>query len=130
VILDSSAIVAVVLREPEFDRLLDQVGTASIVAIGAPTLAETGIVLRARLGTEVRGLLARLLQEWQAVVVPFGQDHWQEALDAYSRFGRGRHKAALNFGDCLSYAVARVSGQPLLCTGRDFAKTDLPLVRY
>lgn len=129
-ILDTSAVVAVVLREPEFERLLDQVGAARVVAIGAPTLAETGIVLRARLGTEVRGLLARLLQEWQAVVVPFGQDHWQEALDAYSRFGRGRHKAALNFGDCLSYAVARVSGEPLLCTGRDFAQTDLPLVRY
>ena len=129
-ILDSSAIVAVVLREPEFDRLVDQVSLASVVAVGAPTLAETGIVLRARLGIEVRGLLARLLQEWQAVVVPFGQDHWLEALDAYGRFGRGRHKAALNFGDCLSYAVARVSGQPLLCTGADFAKTDLPLVRY
>lgn len=129
-ILDSSAIVAVVLREPAFDRLIDQVSIAHVVAIGGPTLAETGIVLRARLGTEVRGLLARLLQEWQAVVVPFGEEHWLEALDAYSRFGRGRHKAALNFGDCLSYAVARVSGQPLLCTGRDFAKTDLPLVRY
>lgn len=129
-ILDTSAIVAVVLREPEFERLLDQVGSARVVAIGAPTLAETGIVLRARLDTEVRGLLARLLQEWQAVIIPFGQDHWQEALDAYSRFGRGRHKAALNFGDCLSYAVARVSGEPLLCTGRDFSQTDLALVRY
>jgi ribonuclease VapC len=130
VILDSSVIVAVVLREPGYDRLLDQVLTARVVAIGGPTLAETGIVLRARLGTEVRGLLARLLQEWQVVVVPFGHEHWQEALDAYSRFGRGHHKAALNFGDCLSYAVARVSGEPLLCTGKDFAKTDLPLVNY
>lgn len=80
-ILDCSAVVAVVLREPGFDRVIDQLSIAEVVAIGAPTLAETGVVLRARLGREVRGVLGRLLQEWQAVVVPFGQDHSHEALD-------------------------------------------------
>lgn len=58
-------------------------------------------------------------------MVPFGEDHWRQAAEAYARFGRGRHKAALNFGDCLSYAVARLADQPLLCVGDDFARTDL-----
>lgn len=126
-ILDSSAIVAVVFKEPGFETVLDKIAAADIVAIGAPTAAETAIVLQARLGRTSRGALARLLQEWDVLVVPFGDHHWQQAVDAYERFGRGHHKAALNFGDCLSYAVARLADQPLLCVGDDFAKTDLPL---
>ena len=58
--------------------------------------------------------------------MPFGEAHWREALAAYRRFGRGRHRANLNFGDCLSYAVARLAGEPLLFVGDDFAATDLP----
>lgn len=126
-ILDSSAIVAVVFKEPGFETVLDKIAAADIVAIGAPTAAETAIVLQARLGRTSRGALARLLQEWDVSVVPFGDHHWQHAVDAYERFGRGHHKAALNFGDCLSYAVARLADQPLLSVGDDFAKTDLPL---
>jgi ribonuclease VapC len=67
------------------------------------------------------------LHEWAVSVVPFGDDHWKQAADAYTRFGRGRHKAALNFGDCLAYAVAKIADQPLLCVGGDFSKTDLVL---
>jgi len=67
------------------------------------------------------------LQEAQVAVVPFGEDHWRAAVDAYIRFGKGRHAAALNFGDCLTYATARLSGLPLLAAGRDFSKTDLEL---
>jgi uncharacterized protein with PIN domain len=58
---------------------------------------------------------------------PREQEHWREALDAFARFGRSRHRAKLNFGDCLSYAVAKLAGQPLLCVGDDFAKTDISL---
>ena len=68
------------------------------------------------------------IAEFRVVSIPFGADHWREAVAAYSRFGRGRSPAALNFGDCLSYAVARLSGEPLLCVGDDFTRTDLPLV--
>jgi ribonuclease VapC len=126
-ILDSSAILAVVFKEPGFDAVLDKIVAAETIAIGAPTAAETAIVLDARLGPAGLGALARLLHEWSVTVVPFGEDHWRQAAEAYARFGRGRHKAALNFGDCLSYAVARLADQPLLCVGDDFARTDLAL---
>ena len=59
-------------------------------------------------------------------VIPFTEDHWRVAVEAYTRFGKGRHAAALNFGDCLTYAVARLAERPLLFVGGDFAKTDLP----
>jgi ribonuclease VapC len=126
-ILDTSAVVAVVFREPGFESLVEKVAGAENLALGGPTAAEIGIVLSARLRHDARGLLARLLGEWTVEVVPFGDDHWKEAVDAYQRYGRGRHRAALNFGDCLSYAVAKLSGQPLLCVGADFARTDITL---
>lgn len=126
-ILDSSAIVAVVRREPGHEALLARLDDAERVAIGAPTLVETAIVLEARLGIDARPILARLLDDFRVVIVPFVDAHWQEAARAFRRFGKGRHPAALNFGDCLSYAVARLAGRPLLCVGDDFAKTDLDL---
>jgi len=126
-ILDSSAIVAIVLREPGFEELVRKIGGAETIGVGAPTLAEAGIVLTARLERDSHGLLQGLLREWEAVTVAFGEEHWREALSAYSRFGRGRHRARLNFGDCMSYAVARLAGEPLLCRGDDFPRTDLEL---
>jgi ribonuclease VapC len=98
------------------------------VRIGAPTVVETGIVLVARLGVTGRTLLARFLQEVGAETVPLGEQHWPVAARAYDRFGKGRHPAGLNFGDCLTYAVAAVAGEPLLCVGDVFARTDLVLV--
>ena len=124
-ILDTSAVLAVVFREPGFEAFLDKIADSANLAIGAPTVTEIGIVLGNRLGKDVRGLLLQLLHEWQVTIIPFGEHHWQEAVAAYSRFGRGKHKAALNFGDCLAYAVAKLSDQPLLCTGNDFSKTDI-----
>jgi ribonuclease VapC len=88
-------------------------------------LAEAGLVLLAKLGPRGRSLLGRLVQQAEIAVVPFTEEHWPIALDAYARFGKGRHPAALNFGDCLTYAVAGVARQPLLYVGEDFAKTDL-----
>ena len=126
-ILDTSAILAVVFREPGFETLLEKIADSPNLAIGAPTLTEAGIVLQSRLGKDVRGLLLQLLHEWQVIIIPFGEYHWQEAIAAYSRFGRGQHKAALNFGDCLAYAAAKLSDQPLLCTGNDFSKTDIQI---
>jgi ribonuclease VapC len=93
--------------------------------IGAPTLAEAGVVLAARLEQDSRPLLSRLVEELELVVVPFGARHAREARDAYLRFGKGRHPAALNFGDCISYAVARVAGRSLLFVGDDFRRTDI-----
>src|SRR6185369_1990051 len=120
VIVDSSAVLAVILREPDHETVLDKLVAAGAIGIGAPTLAETSIVLAARLPGDPRTLLGRLVQVLSMEVVPFGETHWSVALDAYQRFGKGRHRAGLNFGDCLAYATARVARQPLLCCGDDF----------
>jgi ribonuclease VapC len=84
-------------------------------------------VLAARLQRDPRDLVVRLLDEFSVAEIPFGDGHWKEAVEAYLRFGKGWHKADLNFGDCLTYAVARLAGEPLLFIGDDFAQTDLDL---
>lgn len=124
-ILDSSALLALVFREPRHPEILEAVAGARWLGVGAPTLAETGIVLAARLDAEARPVLAMLLDELGAVVVPFEAVHARAASDAFSRYGRGRHPAQLNFGDCLAFAVAKVTGQPLLTLDTGFAQTDL-----
>ncbi len=97
------------------------------LAIGAPTLVETGLLLTSQLDTLGRTLLSRFLEELDVEVISFGAAHWPAALDAFARFGKGRHPARLNLGDCLTYAVARLADEPLLCLGDDFAQTDLTL---
>jgi ribonuclease VapC len=124
-IVDSSALLAIIFREPGFEELVERLLDAESVAAGAPTLAETGIVLHARLGERSYGLLERILDEFAVQEIPFGEVHWREAVDAYRRFGRGHHPASLNFGDCLTYAAARLTGEPLLFVGDDFSQTDL-----
>jgi len=129
VIVDSSAIVAILLREPGWERLVDLVATVDGPhGVGAPTLVETGIVLVARVGVPGKSLLARFVEEASMRVIDLTADHWTVAVGAYLRFGKGRHPAALNFGDCLTYAVAKLAAVPLLCLGNDFAQTDLELV--
>lgn len=126
-ILDSSAVVALVMAEPGHEALLGRIASSAPVGIGAPTLVELTIVCSQRLRLDARGLLSRFLEEANVTVIPFGQVHWAVAVEAWRRFGKGRHPADLNFGDCLAYATARVAGRPLLCTGGDFAQTDLEL---
>jgi len=127
-IVDSSAILAVIGKEPGYERIIHKLAASPQTRIGAPTRLEAGIVLTARFGPRGKTALARFLQENAIQTVPFDEAHASAALDAYSRFGKGRHPAALNFGDCCSYATAEVAGEPLLCLGNDFAKTGLPLV--
>ena len=124
-ILDASAILSILLEEPGHDRLVRQINSASITAVGAPTLVESAMVLTARLGRDAHPLLNQFLREAEVEVIPFTREHFDIAADAFRRYGKGRHPAALNFGDCLCYAVARISGFPLLFTGDDFSKTDL-----
>ena len=128
-IIDSSAILAVIGRESSYERIIHALATSQGTRIGAPTRLETGIVLMARFGPRGKTALARFLQENAIETLAFGEEHAVLALDAYSRFGKGRHPAALNFGDCCTYAVASLAGEALLCIGDDFAKTDLLLVR-
>ncbi len=124
-IVDTSALVALVLREPGYEEILSKLADATRPGIGTPTLAELGIVLTARLGTDPQSIIVRLLDELEIEEVLFGAAHWREALAAFGRFGRGRHQARLNLGDCLTYAVARLADEPLLFTGDDFGMTDL-----
>lgn len=124
-IIDSSAVVAIFLKEPGYEDVLQKLGATESRAIGAPTLAETGIVLTSRMRRNAIGLLARFLQEGEIATVPFSDDHWKEAVDAFDRYGRGRHRASLNFGDCMTYSVGKLADEPLLCVGDDFGLTDL-----
>ena len=123
-IVDTSALLAIFFDEPDRDEFLGKIGAADLVGIGAPTLAETAIVLAARLGEAGPRQLAHLVERADMIVVPFDGPHWQAAAAAWLRFGRGRHEAALNLGDCLTYATARLAGRPLLFNGNDFALTD------
>jgi ribonuclease VapC len=124
-VLDSSAIVAIHLREPGHEGLIDRIDAAEVVVVGVPTLLESVMVLTARLGHDARPMIFAFLRRLEAEVVPFNQEHLDAAATAFIRFGRGRHPAALNFGDCMSYAIASVAGMPLLFIGEDFRRTDI-----
>ena len=97
--LDSSALVAILFSEPGFLELVDRILDADSVRVGAPTLVETGIVVAGRKGGKAGREVDDLVRELAITVVPFGEAEWQAAAAAYTRYGRGRHKAALNFGD-------------------------------
>jgi ribonuclease VapC len=124
-VLDSSAMVAILLREPGHEELIDRMDAAEVLIVGAPTLLEATMVLTARLGQDARPLVFAFLRRLDAEVIPFNEEHLDAAATAFIRFGRGRHPAALNFGDCMSYAIASVAGMPLLFAGEDFGRTDI-----
>lgn len=124
-ILDSSAVVSMILEEGDHDRLLDATADAVNLAIGAPTLVETGMVMIGRFDLHGQALVSRFLERNAVAVIPFDEAHWQASADAFLRYGKGRHPAALNYGDCMTYATAHLAGRPLLFIGEDFAQTDL-----
>ena len=125
-IVDTSAIVAIFLREPDYEEIYRKIANTPQVAIGAPTLVECGLVLSNRLSTDARPLLSRFLSTANITVVAFSEAHYLAATGAYLKYGKGRHPAKLNFGDCLTYAVAKLAQMPLLFVGNDFTQTDLP----
>ena len=125
-ILDTSAIVSVLREEQGSDRLEDTIERAPSLAIGAPTLLETVMVLMARMTTG-REIVDRFVRQRDVEVIPFDELHRHEATTAFERFGKGRHRAALNFGDCMTYATARLAGEPRLGLADDGALTDLGL---
>ncbi len=126
-ILDTSAIAAIFFKEPGYEVLFKKLSNARFVGIGAPTMVECGILLSARLGLDARGLLSRFLEENDVIIIPFSASHMYVSIGAWLKYGKGRHPARLNFGDCMTYAVAKLAEMPLLCTGRDFSQTDLEL---
>ena len=126
-ILDASVLIAIALDEPEREILVAKINAADTIAVGAPTLVEAGIVLSARTRRDSSAVLVELLASADAIVIEFGQRHWREAVSAWGRFGKGRHPAGLNFGDCLTYATALVAGDALLVKGDEFTRTDILL---
>lgn len=125
-ILDTSAIVALLTQEPEAEDLLAKVLEAEFIGVGAPTLLEAVMVLTRLLEMDPRPLL-EFLQDTGAFVLAFGDSHQLVAASAFLKFGKGRHPAGLNLGDCMAYATAKIAGRPLLHIGDDFSKTDLEL---
>jgi len=130
VVIDSSALVALVLKEPEAQRMLAAVLATDIRQVSSFSVLETSLVLSSRKGAPGQVLFDSLLEFLRIEVVPLGLDHVRAARQAWARFGKGQHSAALNIGDCCSYALAQISGFPLLCKGQDFPQTDLPLMDY
>jgi len=106
---------------------VERCAEAGQLAIGAPTLVELEADLAGRIGLDPHPLLARFLQEFEVAIVPFTQPHWRAAADALRRYGDGAHPAALGLGESLSYAVARLSGQPLLTASPALFQTDAEL---
>ncbi len=128
-ILDSSAIVAVFLKEPSADKILAMISEAERIAVSAATLVEAGIVLSYRKGRQMQHTLELFCQKLDIESLPFTDEHREVALHAWWHFGKSRAPAALNFGDCIAYATAKLAGEPLLCIGGDFSKTDLAVVQ-
>jgi len=124
-VLDTSAVIAILCNEPDAHRYRQAIECADRLRIGAPTLVECDIVARAVLGEEGAEDLKSFLTMLEVQIEPFGQLEAEYAGYAYRQFGKGRHKAALNFGDCLSFATAMTKNEPLLFKGEDFARTNV-----
>ena len=129
-VIDTSAMIAILLNEPSADRLIAALDADPTRLVSAATVVETSLVVLGRFGEAGDPQLDRLLRAVNAKVVPVGDEQVTIARDAAVRFGRGRDEAGLNFGDCFSYALSVESGEPLLFVGNDFAKTDVAACQW
>jgi len=124
-IVDSSAMMAIILDEPDARLMLHAMEGAPTLQIGAPTLVELRMAAESRRGPDAVLLIAELLADLEIEVTALTEAHAEAAHAAWRRFGRRTHPAALNLGDTYSYALAKVSGEPLLFKGDDFRQTDI-----
>lgn len=124
-VIDTSAIVAIALNEPDAAELELRIADDPVRLISAATVLETTIVLETRLGDAGGREFDLWLLKVEAEVVPVDAEQIASARRAWRRYGKGRHPAGLNYGDCFSYALALTRGEPLVFKGEDFAKTDI-----
>ncbi len=125
-VLDTSAVAAVVFGEPDAEALLSvMLAEVGGLVISAANRVEVGIVVETRQGPEAANDLHILLDRLGVDIAPVDVDQAHAALAAWRRFGKGRHPAGLNFGDCFAYALAKVTAAPLLFKGQDFRQTDV-----
>ncbi len=127
-VIDSSALIALLLGEPETADFVSAIAAASTRLVGAPSYLETAIVMLARSGPGAQESVDRLLGELSVEIIPFTHDQAVIAIAAYRQYGKGSgHPAGLNFGDCFTYALAKLTGEPVLFKGNDFSRTDLAI---
>ena len=129
-VIDTSAIIAILTAEPETKRLAHAIATDPKRMMSSFSLLEAGIVIETRKGESGGRELDILLHRTNIEVIPLTSDQTQLAQEAWRRFGKGRHPAKLNIGDCCSYALAKYSGEPLLFKGNNFSQTDITTVEY
>jgi len=124
-VIDTSAIVAVMLEEDGFEELALKMGEAESREISAVSYMEASMVLISKRGEGIESILDTMLAEGEIAIVSASVGQAQIARKAFRDFGKGRHPAGLNFGDCFSYALAKQRGEPLLFKGSDFSQTDV-----
>lgn len=125
IVVDSSALIAILDKEPDAALYAEAIAEADTPLISAATLLELHIVMLNRHGARAAQIVDRLIQNAALQIEDFTAQHVALAREAYDRYGKGRNVAGLNYGDCFSYALAKATGLPLLFKGQDFSKTDL-----
>jgi len=125
IVADTSALVAILFGEPDAERFAVALQAASQRLISAVTRVELSLVVEGRKGEPGRQDLERMLGGGRFVIAGVTPEHAERAIDAFRRFGKGRHQAGLNIGDCFSYALASAMNLPLLFKGDDFGRTDI-----
>ena len=124
-ILDTSAIVAILYREPEAEAYVQLIHDADTCRISVASYVELSMVIESQLGSEAMRQAEAFFRRAGIIIEPVTIDQGELARQAFLDFGKGRHKAGLNFGDCFSYALAKAKGEPLLFKGNDFSQTDI-----
>lgn len=129
-VIDSSALVAILEHEPEEDAFLELIEAADTRRMSVANFVEASILADGRRGSGGVAVLDQFILSAGIELMSVDLAQARAARTAFSRFGKGRHRAGLNYGDCFAYALAKVFGEPLLCKGNDFALTDAFLVTY
>ena len=124
-IIDTSAMIAILYREPEAEAFAQLIHDADACRISVANYVEMAVVIESQLGAEGMRQAEAFFRRAGIVIEPVTVEHGELACQAFVDFGRGRHKAGLNYGDCFSYALAKVTGEPLLFKGHDFGQTDI-----
>lgn len=127
-VVDTSALLSILLEEPEAHAVAEALEAAPDRFLSAATLVELRIVAEARWGPPGAIVVEDIVREAEIQIVDFSADQVEHALDGWRRFGKGNHPAALNLGDCFAYALASREGLPVVCVGDDFAQTDVDVL--
>jgi len=129
-VIDTSAVLAILQREPEQHRFLEAIEQADSRRMSIANHVECSIVIESRYGSQGSHDLDRFVSKAAVELIPVDSEHGRLARFAFGRFGKGRHRAGLNYGDCFAYAAAVALGEPLLFKGDDFIHTDVPVFDF